>query len=54
MITFDVCFIHLFFYDPLTDHLSTLRAWGDTEKHDIELSVTHIPTNSLDLQITLY
>ena len=47
-------FYSLVFYDPLTDHLSTLRVWGDTEKHDIELSVTHIPTNSLDLQITLY
>jgi hypothetical protein len=47
-------FYSLVFYDPLPDQLSTLRVWGDTEKHDIELSITHIPTNSLDLQITLY
>lgn len=47
-------FYSLVFYDPLTDQLSTLRAWWDTKKHDLELTIKHTPTNSLAMKIALY
>lgn len=47
-------FYTLVFYDPLTDQLSTLRAWGDIQRHDLELTIEHVPTQSIDMQIHVY